>query len=146
MCRPIPLLVLAIAASAPAAAVEKTAVWPTEMPEGGSYTPGVLVGDTLYVAGQLGRDFKTGQYPEAFEAEVKQCLDNVGLVLRAGGMDFDDVVSVQVFLTDVELFKAMNDVYRAYFSKKPLPARTTTGASRLPGGKGRIEIAVTARK
>jgi 2-iminobutanoate/2-iminopropanoate deaminase len=61
-------------------------------------------------------------------------------------MDFHDVVSVQVFLADVEQFQQMNAVYQTFFTKAPLPARTTTGANKLPGSKGRVEIAVIARK
>lgn len=144
------LIILALAAmfalTNAATAAEKKAVWPEEMPRGGAYSPGVLVGDTLYVAGQIGWDPGTRQFPAEFEAEVKKCLENVGLVLRAAGMGYEDVVSVEVFLTDTELFKQMNGVYVTFFAKAPLPARVTVGASRLPGGKARIQVAVIARK
>jgi 2-iminobutanoate/2-iminopropanoate deaminase len=106
----------------------------------------VLVEDTLYVAGQLGRDAKTGDYPSDFQDEVRQCLERVGLVLGAAGMGFSDVVSVQVFLTDVAQFTRMNAVYETFFTRPPLPARTTVGVSALPGGKARIEVSVIARK
>jgi 2-iminobutanoate/2-iminopropanoate deaminase len=106
----------------------------------------VLVEGTLYVAGQLGRDAKTGDYPSDFQDEVRQCLERVGLVLGAAGMDFSDVLSVQVFLTDVTQFSQMNAVYETFFTRPPLPARTTVGASALPGGKARIEVSVIARK
>ena len=57
------------------------------------FSPGILVDGTLYVAGQTGSDLKTHQIPEDFEAEVKLCLDNIGIVLKAAGMSFDDAVA-----------------------------------------------------
>jgi 2-iminobutanoate/2-iminopropanoate deaminase len=87
---------------------------------------------------------KTAAIPEEFEAEVKQTLDNIGLVLKEAGMSFDDVVSVNVYLTDMELFPRMNAVYVPYF-KEPRPVRTTVGVAKLVG-KARIEITVTASK
>ena len=99
---------------------------------------------TLYVAGQTGNDLKSGQRPESFEDEVKVCLDNVGIILKAAGMDFKDAVTVSVYLTDMELFPRMNSVYTTYF-KEPRPARTTVGVAKLVG-TSRIEITVTARK
>jgi 2-iminobutanoate/2-iminopropanoate deaminase len=103
-----------------------------------------MVGDTLYVAGQTGNDLKTGTIPDDFEAEVKQTLENIGLVLKEAGMTFDNAVSVNVYLTDMELFQKMNGVYTTYF-KEPRPVRTTVGVAKLVG-KARIEITVTASK
>jgi 2-iminobutanoate/2-iminopropanoate deaminase len=108
------------------------------------YTPGILVDGTLYAAGQTGRDLKTNKIPEDFETEVRTCLNNIGIVLRDAGMSFDDVVAVQVYLTDLDLFPRMNAVYATFF-KDPRPARTTVGVAKLVGG-ARIEITVTARK
>jgi 2-iminobutanoate/2-iminopropanoate deaminase len=75
---------------------------------------------------------------------MKQCLDNIGAVLKAGGMSPADVVSVQVYLTDINKFERMNALYTRYF-KAPRPTRTTVIVSRL-AGSGNIEITVTARK
>jgi 2-iminobutanoate/2-iminopropanoate deaminase len=108
------------------------------------YTPGILIDGTLYAAGQTGRDLKTNKIPEDFETEVKTCLNNIAIVLKAGGMSFDDAVAVQVYLTDLDLFPRMNAVYSTYF-KDPRPARTTVGVTKLVGG-ARIEITVTAHK
>jgi 2-iminobutanoate/2-iminopropanoate deaminase len=123
---------------------EKKLIHPKEFPKGRPFSPGILSGGTLFVAGQVGQDLKTGAIPDDFEAEVRQTLDNIGLVLKEGGMSFDDVVSVNVYLTDMELFQRMNAVYTAYF-KEPRPVRTTVGTPKL-AGKARIEITVTARK
>ena len=100
---------------------------------------------TLYVAGQIGQDLKTKQIPADFEAEVKTCLDNVGIILKAGGMKFEDVVAVQVYLTDIDLFQRMNAVYTTYF-KEQRPARTTVGVTKLAAPAAHIEITVTAHK
>src|SRR6202030_4073465 len=67
-------------------------------------SPGILVDGTLYVSGQIGQDLKTKELPADFEAEVKQVLDNIGIILKAAGMTYKDVVAVQIYLTDVDLF------------------------------------------
>jgi 2-iminobutanoate/2-iminopropanoate deaminase len=66
-------------------------------------------------------------------------------VLKAAGMKYDDVVSVQVYLTDMDLFARMNAVYTTIF-KSPRPARTTVGVTKLASAAAHIEITVTARK
>jgi 2-iminobutanoate/2-iminopropanoate deaminase len=123
---------------------EKRVVSPKEFPTGRPFSAGLLVEGTLYVSGQVGADLKTGKIPEEFEAEVRQTLDNIGLILKEGGMGFQDVVAVQVYLTDMDLFQRMNSVYTTYF-KEPRPTRTTVGVAKLVG-TARIEITVTARK
>jgi 2-iminobutanoate/2-iminopropanoate deaminase len=122
---------------------EKQIVRPPGTKPGGNYSPGILVDGTLYVSGQGGED-KDGKIPATFEAEVKQALDNIGEVLKAGGMSPTDVVSVQVYLTDGAMFPRMNAVYAAYF-KDPRPTRTTVVVAKLVG-PGQIEITATARK
>lgn len=128
---------------------EKKAINPPELNTMGTtslpFSPGMLVDGTLYVAGQIGRDLKTGAVPEDFEQEVKLCLSHIETVLKAANMGFKDVVSVQVYLTDVELFGRMNAVYGAIF-KDPRPARTTVGIAKLVVPNARVEITVTARK
>jgi reactive intermediate/imine deaminase len=110
-----------------------------------AYSPGILADGTLYVAGQTGEDLKTREIPADFEAEVKTCLERIGIILKAAGMTYRDAVSVQVYLTDMDLFARMNTVYTSYF-KDPRPARTTVGVTRLVTAKAHIEISVTARK
>ena len=126
------------------AAAGKKVVHPKEFAKGRPFSPGILSGDTLYVAGMTGQDLKTGAIAEEFEAEVKLALDNIGLVLKEAGMSFDNAVAVNVYLTDMELFGRMNAVYTTYF-KEPRPVRTTVGVAKLVG-KARIEITVTASK
>jgi len=137
-------IVLFLLCSAGLAMAEKRLIQPPEFKAGRPFSPALLVDDTLYVSGQVGQDLKTGKIPEEFEAEVRQCLENIGILLKAGGMDFSDAVSVQVYLTDMDLFQRMNAVYIKIFPE-PRPTRTTVGVARLAGG-ARIEITVTARR
>ena len=124
-------------------AAERKAVRPPGAEPSASWSHGILVGDTLYVSGMGGED-AAGKIPGNFETEVKQALDNIGAVLKVGGMSPDNVVSVQVYLTDVSTFQEMNTVYKAYF-KDPRPTRTTVVVAKLVG-QGHIEITATARK
>jgi 2-iminobutanoate/2-iminopropanoate deaminase len=142
--RKITVLLLSLAFAVSAAAASKKVVQPKDFPTGRPFSPGILVDDTLYIAGQTGSDLKTGQLPDDFDAEVKQCLDNIGLVLKEAGMSFDDAVAVQVYLTDMSLFPRMNAVYTTYF-KEPRPVRTTVGVAKLVG-TARIEVTVTAHR
>jgi len=124
---------------------EKKIIQPKEFPTGGPFSPAVLVDGTLYLSGQIGRDLKTQKVPEDFEAEVRQVLDNIGVILREAKMNYADVVSVQVYLTDMELFPRMNAIYTTYF-KTDRPARTAVGVVKLAAPGARIEITVTARR
>jgi 2-iminobutanoate/2-iminopropanoate deaminase len=126
-----------------ALAAEKQIVRPPGTKPGGNYSPGILVDGTLYVSGQGGED-ANGKIPGEFEAEVKQSLDNIGVVLKEAGMTPADVVSVQVYLTDGAMFQRMNAVYTTYF-KDPRPTRTTVVVAKLVG-PGQIEITATARR
>jgi 2-iminobutanoate/2-iminopropanoate deaminase len=135
-------LVLLLGASI--ASAEKLVIHPKDFPKGRPFSPGLLVDGTLFIAGQVGQDLATGTIPDDFEAEVKKTLDNIGLVLKEAGMNFSHAVSVNVYLTDMELFQRMNAVYVTYFPE-PRPVRTTVGVAKLVG-KARIEITVTARK
>lgn len=136
-------IVLVIFLTMFASAQQKQAVAPPDAQTAGPYSPGILADGTLYVAGQVGRT-SDGKYPEKFQDEVKQCLENVGAILKAAKYGFGDAVAVQVYLTDMSTFQAMNSVYSTYFSK-PYPARTTVGVKELVG-PARIEITVTAWK
>ncbi|PWN06747.1 hypothetical protein DDZ15_08955 [Rhodohalobacter mucosus] len=98
----------------------------------GPYSQGILAGNTLYAAGQLGLDPETGEMAgEDLESQTRKALDNLGVVLEAAGMSFQDVVSVDVFLSDIENFSAFNTIYSEYFTET-LPARAVVEAARLP--------------
>jgi 2-iminobutanoate/2-iminopropanoate deaminase len=143
------ILILMITAVSISSAQQTKVISPPEFANQGKddlpFSPGILVGDTLYVSGEIGFDLHTGQIPKDFDAEVKACLDNIGIVLKAAGMDYSDVVSAQVFLTDITQFKRMNAVYASVF-KTPRPARVTVGVAALAVPTAHVEIMVTAQR
>jgi 2-iminobutanoate/2-iminopropanoate deaminase len=139
------ILFLTLMLAALPLAAQKKAIAPPELPKSPNYSAGILSGGTLYVAGQVGQDLKTKEIPADFEAEVKTVLSNIGIVLKAAGMDYKDVVSVQVYLTDMDLFAKMNGVYTTFFPE-PRPARTTVGVTKLAAAGAHIEVTVTAHK
>jgi enamine deaminase RidA (YjgF/YER057c/UK114 family) len=108
---------------------------------GSMSSPGVLAGDTLYVAGQNGRS-SDGSLPKDFSQEVSQSLGNVQGVLRAAGMDFGSVVWMHVYVTSLQDIAAMNDVYWKAIGKHP-PARTVLVVANLPNGE-KVQISCIA--
>ena len=101
------------------------------------FSGAVLVGDTLYLSGHIGAD-ANNHVPDTPEAEAKAVLDQVQATLVSAGMTMDDLVSVQVFCSDVQHYAAFNGVYRTYF-KKEYPARAFVGAGTLLFG-ARFEV------
>jgi 2-iminobutanoate/2-iminopropanoate deaminase len=106
------------------------------------FSDAVLTGDTLYLAGRIGLDPKTGKPPADIEQEVRLLLDGVKSTLGAAGMTMDDLVYVQVFCPDLTLFDKFNGVYRGYF-KKDFPARAFIGSGPLLLG-GHFELQAIA--
>jgi reactive intermediate/imine deaminase len=97
----------------------------------GPYSPGVAVGEYLYISGQGARK-ADGSMPETFAEQVKQMLENVRAVVEAGGLTMEHIVYAQVYLEDMQKFEQMNAIYAQYFPKAP-PARATLGVAKLPG-------------
>jgi len=111
----------------------------------GPYSQAVLAGDTLYLSGQIAIDPGTGALVrDGIEKETRRVLDNIGAVLEAAGMNFADVVQVQVFLKDLDHYSKMNAIYAEYF-KEDFPARAAVQVARLPRDVS-IEIMCTAVK
>jgi 2-iminobutanoate/2-iminopropanoate deaminase len=108
------------------------------------YSLGVQIGGTIYVAGLQGTDLSTHKLPADFGQEVRNCLNNVGRVLKDGGMNYDDVASIQIFPVDMSQFQQVNEIYKEYF-KGILPVRTTVQVAKLSLGS-RIEISAVAQK
>src|SRR5207253_9277411 len=92
---------------------------PAQLP----FSDAILAGNTLYLAGRLGLDPKTGKTPEKIEDEIKNLLDGEKAVLAQAGMTMDDLVYVQISCTDLSLFDTFNPIYRSYFTTKDFPAR-----------------------
>jgi 2-iminobutanoate/2-iminopropanoate deaminase len=108
-----------------------------------SYSQAIQVGDTLYLAGQVGLDPATRQLvPGGLQAEARRALDNCRAVLEAAGFTLADVVQVQVFLADVGDYDAFNQVYAGYFPP-PAPARAAVAVAGLPR-EARVEVVMTA--
>jgi 2-iminobutanoate/2-iminopropanoate deaminase len=111
----------------------------------GPYSHAVRAGKLLYLSGQTPLDPATHKMLEGdVQIQTAQCFQNLFAVLREAGMTPDHVVKVNVFLTDINDFDAMNEIYAAHFAQ-PFPARTTIGVAALPLG-ARIEIELIARK
>jgi reactive intermediate/imine deaminase len=106
------------------------------------FSDAVLVGDTLYLAGRIGLKPGTREVPATAEEEAKLLLDQFKTVLAAADMTMDDIVTVQVFCSDVKLFDTWNKIYPTYFGKD-LPARAFIGSGPLLFG-ARFEMQAIA--
>lgn len=102
---------------------------PDSPPPKGPYSPAVRAGDFIYVSGQTPRDPVSGELVGSdVAAQARQSLDNVRRVLAAAGATMSDVISVTIYLEDMDDWATMNGVYSEYFAV-PFPSRTTVGAS-----------------
>jgi 2-iminobutanoate/2-iminopropanoate deaminase len=102
------------------------------------YSDGVLVGNTLYIAGHIGLDPKTGAPPASAEDEARMVMDGIKQTVELAGLTMDDVVSVQIFCTDLKFYDTFNSVYKTYFHGD-YPARAFVGTDKLLRG-GRYEV------
>jgi len=109
------------------------------------FSDGILAGNTLYLAGRIGIDPKTGKVPDKIEDEVRVLLDGEKEVLAQAGMTMDDLVYVQIACSDLSLFQKFNPIYASYFSTKDYPAREFIGAGSLLAG-GHFELQAIAVK
>lgn len=111
----------------------------------GPYSQAVASGEHVFLAGQTPIDPETGALVAGDVADqTDRCFDNLEAVLVAAGLSLDDAVKVNVYLTSMGDFAAMNAVYARRFSE-PYPARTTVAVAGLPLG-ARIEIELVARR
>jgi reactive intermediate/imine deaminase len=104
----------------------------------GTYSQAVRAGDTVYLSGQIPLDPGTMQLVEGFENQVRRVFENLRAVCIAAGGDFEDVVRVTVYLTDLANFGKVNEVMAACF-REPYPARAAVGVASLPRGAA-VEI------
>ena len=102
------------------------------------FSDGVLVGNTLYIAGHIGLDTKTGAPPASAEDEARLAMEQIKQTVEAAGMTMDDLVSVQIFCTDLKLYETFNGVYKTYFHGD-YPARSFIGTDKLLRN-GRYEV------
>jgi 2-iminobutanoate/2-iminopropanoate deaminase len=108
------------------------------------FSGGMIAGNTMYVAGQEGEDENGKLVAGGIGPETKAALDNITKILKAGGYDLKDVVSVTVYLADIKDFPEMNKVYKTILPD-PKPVRATIQAAALVN-EARVEISVIAAK
>lgn len=130
------------------AATGHTRVAAPELPlaPGAPYSQGVMAGDLLYVSGNVGTDPATGKVPAAFGAAARQSLDNLASILKAAGLGWEDVVKVNVYVTDMKRYEEFNAIYTKVLPA-PYPARTFLAVAALPiGGQVEVEAVAVRRK
>lgn len=117
-----------------------------EAPEAvGAYEQGRVADGWIYIAGQVALDPATGEWVNgSFRAEVRRVLRNVLAVVRAGGGDRSSIVKTTVYLTDLEDYDPLNEVYRGFFDAS-LPARSVVEVAGLPG-EAAVEIEAVGRR
>ncbi len=109
----------------------------------GPYSQARLAGNTLYISGQIALHPGTGELDnDTVAAETERVMDNLNAILTEAGAKFDDVVKTTIFLTDMQLFNEVNQVYGTYF-KGLLPARETVAVVGLPKNVN-VEISMIA--
>jgi 2-iminobutanoate/2-iminopropanoate deaminase len=109
----------------------------------GPYSQAVRNGNFLFCSGQIPLDPKSGQIvPGDIATQTRRVLDNVGAVLKAEGLNFENIVKTTIFLTNLDDFQTVNEIYGSYFKQEP-PARSTVQVSALPKG-AKVEIEVIA--
>ena len=118
---------------------------PTGTPTGLPFSPAVKFGNLVFLSGVVGTDLKTRELvsPDVGE-QTKQCLEILGLILRQAKMDYSDVVSCTVYLTDLKDYTEMNKAYSVYFPEDP-PSRACVQVAGLVRG-AKVEISLIAAK
>jgi 2-iminobutanoate/2-iminopropanoate deaminase len=111
----------------------------------GPYSQGIAAGPWVFVSGQIGMIPGTGELAgPAFADQARQALENLGAVIEAAGCQRSDVVSVEVFLTDMGRFAEVNEIYADFFGDHR-PARAALGVSALPKGAA-VEVKCIAQR
>ncbi|MFN3968342.1 RidA family protein [Flavobacterium sp.] len=112
----------------------------------GPYNQAVLVGNTLYISGQIALNPSTMELVlDNIETETKQVMENMKAVLEAADMTFDNVVKTTIFIMDMGDFARINTIYGSYFDEATAPARETVQVAGLPKGVN-VEISMVAIK
>jgi 2-iminobutanoate/2-iminopropanoate deaminase len=104
-------------------------------------TTAIKANGFLFISGQLGYD-SSGKLVDGFEAETKQVLENIGIIIRESNLGYKDIVSITIYIKDMSNFTKMNEIYRPYFDGL-FPTRTCIAVADLPMN-GNIEMTVTA--
>ena len=124
----------------------KTVISTSQAPAAiGPYAQAVETNGLVITSGQLPIDPATGAFPEGIQAQTRQSLTNVKAILTAAGTDMDHVLKTTVFLSDMNNFAAMNEVYATFFTEGSYPSRSAVEVARLPKD-ALVEIEVIAAK
>jgi reactive intermediate/imine deaminase len=99
----------------------------------GTYSQAVHVGDTVYLSGQIGLDPSSMLLVEGIDAQIERVLENLKAVAEATGGSLNEVMKVNVYLTDLTHFAKLNEIMSRYFAE-PYPARAVIGVAALPRG------------
>ncbi len=110
----------------------------------GPYSPYRVVGDYIFVSGQIGLNPETNELVEGVEAQAKQSLTNIKNILKTEGLDMSNVIKTTVLLADIKSFVPVNEIYATFFTE-PYPARSAFAVKDLPKG-ALVEIEVIAHK
>lgn len=110
----------------------------------GPYSQAVETGNTLYISGQLPLNPESMEMPEDIKDQAEQVMKNTGAILEEAGYTYKDVIKSTIFLSDINNFQAMNEVYGKYYQEEP-PARSAYEVANLPKG-AKIEIETIAVK
>jgi 2-iminobutanoate/2-iminopropanoate deaminase len=111
----------------------------------GPYNQAVMTGDMLFISGQVALVHGTGELANAdLTEETNQVMKNLQAILTEAGMDFSHVVKTTIFLSDMSLFAAVNEIYGSYFTSD-YPARETVAVKGLPKNVN-VEISMIASK
>ena len=111
----------------------------------GPYSQGYCANGFVFTSGQIPIDPATGAFPEGIKEQTRQSLTNVKSILEAAGLSMDAVAKTTVFLSDMNNFGAMNEVYATFFTEGSYPARSAVEVARLPKD-ALVEIEVIAVK
>ena len=108
----------------------------------GPYVHAVKANGFVFTSGQLGLNPEDGTLPEGIVAQTEQSLKNIGAVLKAAGLSYEDVIKTTIFVADMNDFATVNEIYSKYFTGET-PARSCVQAAKLPKG-GLVEIEAIA--
>ena len=112
----------------------------------GPYNQAILSNGTLYISGQIPLDPKSGELVSGdIKAETKQSMENLKAILTEANMTFENVVKSSIFLSDMNQFTQVNEVYASYFNAETAPARETVEVANLPKFVN-VEISMIAVK
>lgn len=111
----------------------------------GPYAQAVETAGLVITSGQLPIDPATGTFPDGIQAQTRQSLTNVKAILTKAGVGMEQVLKTTVFLSDINNFGAMNEVYATFFGEGGYPARSAVEVAKLPKG-ALVEIEVIAAK